>query len=290
MAVPFPAAEESSAGSHAPRLWEGLAGRSSRRCHGRHGTEVLGQRVPVGGGTDSLTCPAVARPRVLGSRQPRAVHILPLPLPGPGGRECDSSRFLCTKKKDDPGEKQDPTSCPAVALPYRASAPSLNICLQDTTYLRCGSAALNHSSLGQPAPPAFPLQELLPRFYSCQALSCLPASDSFPGPIRRAHIPLTHLPSQQRLQTATALTQALLTNAIDPLVRGRRNLEATAALRRSHLLSQGLLLLPRALNIGPQTLSEEASASSTLALSLSPSHMHLFPAAQENGDVLGTPE
>lgn len=61
---------------------------------------------------------------------------------GAWGREHDSSRFLCTKrvklarKRMIQGKKQDPASCPAVALPHRASAPSLNVCLQDTTYLR----------------------------------------------------------------------------------------------------------------------------------------------------------
>lgn len=149
--------------------------------------------MPVGGGTSSLTCPAVAWPSVLGSRQPCAVDILPLPLPGPGGESTTAHNSSALREQKLARKRmiqgKNKIQLPAQPWPCHTELLPRALKFAFKTQHTFGSATLNHSLLGQPVPPAFPLQELLPCFYSCQALSCLSASDSFPGPTRRAPHP-----------------------------------------------------------------------------------------------------
>lgn len=164
-------------------------------------------------GTKSLTCPTVAWPGVLGSRQPRAADVLVLPLPWPGeinttghgSSELNRVRRATTsQKKDDSGRggekiKRDPTSSPAAALPQGACAQSFNVLAFKTQH---SSAQVlpyfSCSSLGQPVPPAFPVQWLrsfvfTPAKFSAASLLQVASQVQLSKP----HITVTHPSAQQ---------------------------------------------------------------------------------------------
>lgn len=72
-----------------------------RRFHALSTSMSRGPRAQrAGGSPKSLTCLAVAWPGVLGSREPHAADVLPLPLPWPG-EGTHSSQLLCTDRRRD---------------------------------------------------------------------------------------------------------------------------------------------------------------------------------------------